>query len=146
MRLVLLLVLFLSGTGLSAGPIEQEMALAKDTLRALQAQSIQNNREYCGLIGRDPQGRLVVTEAVRGNRARCRYPDPPPGTVLVASYHTHGAFLRNAGICLDPRGAVLDDRRAHRHRPADLRRQMPALGPALSARDRRGGGGQVFDR
>ena len=95
MRFVLLLVLILSGTSLPAGSLDQEMALAKETLRALQAQSIQNNREYCGLIGRDPQGRLVVTEAVRGNRARCRYPDPPPGTVLVASFHTHGAFLRN---------------------------------------------------
>ncbi len=95
MRFALLVVLFLSGTGLSAGPLEREMALAKQTLSDLQARSIRENREYCGLIGRDPQGRLVVTEAVRGTRARCRYPDPPPGTVLVASYHTHGAFLSN---------------------------------------------------
>lgn len=93
MRLALLFVLFFSGTGLSAGPLEQEMALARQVLTDLQEQSIRDNREYCGLIGRDPQGRLVATEAVRGSRARCRYPDPPPGTVLVASYHTHGAFL-----------------------------------------------------
>lgn len=93
MRLALYLALFLSGTGLSAGPLEQEMALAKQILTELQEQSIRDNREYCGLIGRDLQGRLVVTEAVRGSRARCRYPDPPSGTVLVASYHTHGAFL-----------------------------------------------------
>ena len=70
-----------------------EQGLAKETLRALQAQSIQGNREYCGVIGQDAAGRLIVSQAARGSRARCRYPNAPRGTRVVATFHTHGAFL-----------------------------------------------------
>lgn len=70
-----------------------EQKLAKQTLRALQEQSIRGNREFCGVIGEDAGGRLIVSEANRGTRARCRYPNVPVGTNLVATYHTHGAFL-----------------------------------------------------
>ncbi|MCE8008141.1 DUF4329 domain-containing protein [Aestuariivita sp.] len=72
-----------------------EIDLAKQTLRALQERSVQGNREYCGLIGRDAAGRLVVVPARRGTRARCRYPDAPQSLRIVATYHTHGAFLRS---------------------------------------------------
>ena len=70
-----------------------EENLAKQTLRALQARSVNGNREYCGVIGRDGAGRLVVSRVARGTRARCRYPQQPAGTRLVATFHTHGAFL-----------------------------------------------------
>lgn len=95
MRLILVFVLLFCGAAVTAGPVKDEEALAREILRSLQEASIRSNREFCGLIARDAQGRLVATEGVRGNRARCRYPDPPPGTVVVASFHTHGAFLRN---------------------------------------------------
>lgn len=71
----------------------EEMDLARETLRGLQAQSIQGNREFCGVIGRDGAGRLVLSTVARGARARCRYPKAPPGTKVVATFHTHGAFL-----------------------------------------------------
>lgn len=88
-------VLILLLPGALAAQSAAEVDLAKAALRALQAQSIKGNREYCGLIGRDRFGGLIASEAARGNRARCRYPDPPPDTVVVATFHTHGAFLRN---------------------------------------------------
>ncbi|WP_050928989.1 DUF4329 domain-containing protein [Aestuariivita boseongensis] len=70
-----------------------ELDLARQTLRALQAESIRGNREFCGVIGKDQAGRLVVSPAARGSRARCRYPNAPAGTRVVATFHTHGAFL-----------------------------------------------------
>lgn len=86
------LVLLLSGPVAAQSRAEQD--LAKQTLRALQAESIRGNREFCGVIGEDASGRLIVSEANRGTRARCRYPNAPVGTNLVATYHTHGAFLK----------------------------------------------------
>ena len=95
MRMILVLLFMAWGPGAFAGSLHEEQEFARSILHGLQEASIRSNREYCGLIGRDALGRLIATEAVRGTRARCRYPDPPPGTVVVASFHTHGAFLRN---------------------------------------------------
>lgn len=66
---------------------------AKAQLRALQEQSIRSSREYCGLIGRMPDGRLVTGPASRGNQSRCKTKRLPAGAVPVASYHTHGGFM-----------------------------------------------------
>ncbi|MCR9125789.1 MAG: DUF4329 domain-containing protein [Rhodobacteraceae bacterium] len=71
-----------------------EIALARSLLHDLQARSIRTSREYCGLIGRRGDGGLVVLAARRGSRARCRYPQAPEGLRIVASYHTHGSYLR----------------------------------------------------
>lgn len=95
LRIVSLLAVF-AMLSLPVGALAQpaqEQALAKQVLRDLQARSVQGNREFCGVIGQDRAGRLVVSRAARGTRARCRYPDAPPGTRLVATFHTHGAFL-----------------------------------------------------
>lgn len=67
-------------------------ALAKATLNALQSQSFRNNREYCGYIGLDENGRLTATGAATGRMSRCRPNPPPRDWVLIASYHTHGAY------------------------------------------------------
>jgi len=94
-RLSLLLALFvlLSVPHDAFAQTAREQALAKQVLRDLQARSVQGNREFCGVIGQDSAGRLVVSRVVRGSRARCRYPNAPAGTRLVATFHTHGAFL-----------------------------------------------------
>lgn len=68
-------------------------SVAKAALEAAQPDSIRRNREYCGMIGRDGAGQIIVTKARRGSRARCRYPDLPRGVRPVATFHTHGAFL-----------------------------------------------------
>lgn len=58
----------------------------------VQAQSIEENREYCGLIGFDHGDFLVATGPVPGDMDSC----DPSGTTedieVIASYHTHGAF------------------------------------------------------
>jgi len=69
----------------------REAALAKRTLRALQATSFAKHREYCGYIGFDRDGQLRATAAEPGTKAGCDIP-LPPGWHLTASYHTHGAF------------------------------------------------------
>ena len=91
--LVLLIAAMFAAVSARAMPAD-EAALARALLRELQTDSIRTSREYCGLIGRQRDGRLVAITARRGSRARCRYPEAPAGMDIVASYHTHGAFLR----------------------------------------------------
>ena len=90
-----LVCLLVATAWFSAAQAQTEEDVARETLRALQEKSVRSNREYCGLIWRDAAGRLVAGEAVRGGRARCRYPYPPAGVVVVATYHTHGSFLES---------------------------------------------------
>ena len=71
----------------------REMAAAKQILSKLQTNSFENNREYCGVLLRQPDGTLVSSKAYRGTKARCRVRRIPQGARVVASYHTHGAFL-----------------------------------------------------
>lgn len=95
--IVLFLTAALTFAGLApvaAAQSAEEQTLAKRLLHGLQAASIRSSREYCGLIGRRSDGQLVAIPARRGTRARCRFPDHDPDLRIVASYHTHGAFLR----------------------------------------------------
>lgn len=72
----------------------QEQALAKAMLSALQERSFKQNREFCGFIGRDADGKLFASKVYRGKQARCsarvRLKD---GAELLAHFHTHGRFL-----------------------------------------------------
>lgn len=83
-------VALVSGPGL-ARDTAAEVALAKEVLRALQAKSIRRNREYCGYLGYDAEGRLLASRAQRGRAESClpRWPDQFDP---VASYHTHGGY------------------------------------------------------
>ncbi len=71
----------------------REMAAAKQILSDLQATSFKNNREYCGVLLRRPDGTLISSKAYRGTKARCRVKRIPQGATVAASYHTHGAYL-----------------------------------------------------
>lgn len=62
----------------------------------IQAKSIAENREYCGLVGFDKQGELRVTPAKAGNEDSCDPGEAPSDWEVIASYHTHGAFLDDA--------------------------------------------------
>ncbi|MEM1130638.1 MAG: DUF4329 domain-containing protein [Pseudomonadota bacterium] len=58
----------------------------------IQVASIEQNREYCGLIGFDHGDHLVHTGPFAGQTDSC---DPNQGEVdieVIASYHTHGGF------------------------------------------------------
>lgn len=70
----------------------EEVALVKRVLAELQRPSIRQNVEYCGYIGYDNAGRLVASEATRGDEASCLADDPRNIAVITASYHTHAAF------------------------------------------------------
>lgn len=71
-------------------------ALARATLQALQPISFRENREYCGYLALSPKGELSATKAARGTATSCLPSTPPSDYTLVASYHTHGAFLEGA--------------------------------------------------
>ena len=71
---------------------ESELAFARVTLNNLQVPSFQNNREYCGYIVRTPLGNLAATEPKQGRMSSCLAYAPPDDHLIVASYHTHGAF------------------------------------------------------
>lgn len=69
-----------------------ESRLAKSTLNALQTPSFSNNAEYCGYIVRNAAGKMVATTATKGGFESCLAAEPAASDVILASYHTHGAF------------------------------------------------------
>lgn len=62
----------------------------------VQPLSIRDKVEYCGLFGIDASGRIAATKALRGERDSCDPGIEPPGFDVLASYHTHGAYSRDA--------------------------------------------------
>lgn len=66
----------------------------------LQPVSIEDGVEYCGLFIRDAEGRFVASTPRRGEADSCQPEDDPddapPGFEVLASYHTHGAYDRDA--------------------------------------------------
>jgi hypothetical protein len=77
---------------LTNGQAQQEVALVKALFTELQPISIANSAEYCGLIGFDADGRLISTQAAKGDAASCEISETGAIEVVTASYHTHGAF------------------------------------------------------
>lgn len=74
-----------------------ELAAARAVLLQLQPRSFAENREYCGYIGRLPDGRLTATEVTRGDVWSClSRGDESRFVEIVASFHTHAAFDRAA--------------------------------------------------
>lgn len=74
----------------------------------IQPRSIADGIEYCGLLGIDMSGNLAATPPLRGEADSCRPVDKPPGFEVLASYHTHGAYDRDA----DTEVPSLDDLRS----------------------------------
>lgn len=88
----LFILLALLPVCLNAQPAS-EVALAKKLLRELQPKSIQQSREFCGMIGVNADGAYVIGPVSRGSSARCTFRRPRGATNIVASFHTHGAYL-----------------------------------------------------
>ena len=77
----------------SADPISKaELAGIKLVLADVQRRSIEQNREVCGLFGRNADGKLVSTSGRLGGRDGCRPGYDPRGVDVFATWHTHGAF------------------------------------------------------
>lgn len=88
---------------------QSEAEFAKATLNNLQELSFANNREFCGYILRTPDGTLAASAAKKGRISSCRADDPPQDHLIVASYHTHGAFEYDTSAEFPSVGDVLAD-------------------------------------
>lgn len=70
------------------------ISAAKTVLSGIQIDSFLTGREYCGMIGRNKRGKLVVTHPSAGTAGSCR---PRNLSIFrgrvdeIASYHTHGS-------------------------------------------------------
>lgn len=67
-----------------------EVTLIKALFAQINPISIRENVEYCGYIGFDDAGDLVVSAATLGEEASCLANDPADIAVITASWHTHG--------------------------------------------------------
>lgn len=78
-------------------PLPQESvdAFAVRFLDTIQAPSINARKEFCGYIRRDSSGALQATPPRPGTFASCQMPAPLPGSSVIATYHTHGAYGPN---------------------------------------------------
>jgi hypothetical protein len=88
---------------------QSEAEFAKVTLNNLQEMSFVSNREFCGYILRSPEGKLAATTATKGRISSCRADEPPADHLIVASYHTHGAFEYDTPAEFPSVGDVLAD-------------------------------------
>jgi len=78
-----------------AAPADAQSKLhefAKDTLQKIQKLSIEENIEYCGYIVLTAEGTLKILGPNRGTIVGCRTPLVYKPDVILASFHTHGAF------------------------------------------------------
>lgn len=75
------------------GPLEHFAAAHFDRI---QPRSIADGVEYCGLFGYDADGKIAATQAVRGGADSCQPDRAPDRFVVLASWHTHGAYDRGA--------------------------------------------------
>lgn len=69
-----------------------ETAAVIKRLAPLQQLSFATSFEYCGYLGRTPNGDIGFTEMIRGGHNGCTPKMPAGGLSLVASLHTHGAY------------------------------------------------------
>ncbi len=66
---------------------------ARVTLAGIQNNSFSANREYCGMIGRNSAGSLVVTRPRKGRQDSCLPRNFRSNDIeVLASYHTHGSY------------------------------------------------------
>lgn len=98
-RLFALLVLLVAQTATAddRSTLEDELDIfAVKHFDEIQALSIAKNAEFCGYFGYNAAGRLAATEPTPGEADSCAPAEPPRGFGILASYHTHGAYSRDA--------------------------------------------------
>lgn len=77
---------------LPSQPTGDELAFVREVLSDMQRRSFATDRETCGYIGRDAQGRMMASRINTGTEAACYLPAIPAGMRPVASIHTHGRY------------------------------------------------------
>jgi hypothetical protein len=75
----------------AAAQSSQETRFVQAVLNQLQQRSFDGNREYCGFIGIDANGRYASGPVSRGDRDSCE-PRWPDNLDVIASFHTHGGY------------------------------------------------------
>ncbi|EDN1395450.1 type IV secretion protein Rhs [Salmonella enterica] len=66
---------------------------ALDALKKINGQSICEDKEFAGLICMDNKKNYFATEANRGEEHESSpFDSPCPGSTVIATYHTHGAY------------------------------------------------------
>ncbi len=70
--------------------------VAAEILNKAQSLSFRDKVEYCGLIGYGKDGTLEATQPRRGQRDGCQPDDDLSLAEVIASYHTHGSYSRDA--------------------------------------------------
>lgn len=89
-------ILSLTGPARAETPYTpQELSLMRAFFQTMQPRSFELNAELCGYILRDDAGHLRITGPILGDAASCGAPWPTWG-VVIASWHTHGAFNPDA--------------------------------------------------
>jgi hypothetical protein len=69
-----------------------ELAFVSQVLADLQFRSFATEREHCGYLGLDGQGRWMTSPISVGEEAACPLPRVPGGMRVVASFHTHSTY------------------------------------------------------
>jgi len=91
--LSLLLVLLTAALPLTArAQSQEEIDFARRLLESLQKASIDQNTEFCGVIGITDEGELIASTPRRGSVATCEPRDPRGVDELIASFHTHAGL------------------------------------------------------
>lgn len=109
MGAALIAAAFLPGPG--GAQDAAELSAARAVLLQLQPRSFAENLEYCGYVGRMPDGRLTATEVTRGDAWGClSRADESRFVEVVASFHTHAAFSRDADSEVPSSSDVVGDR------------------------------------
>lgn len=79
-------------------------AAVADVLIEITPLSISENREYAGMICRDPEGQVFATKPVQGSLAGANPSNSPcpVGTTIIGDYHSHGNYSDTAGSPVTP--------------------------------------------
>lgn len=93
LRLFFLIALLLPAPLLAdIGSRDAEHRYVKELFIDIQLRSFAENREICGYIGYDRDGRLQTSAINIGTEDSCRLPNFPSKLRVVASFHTHSTY------------------------------------------------------
>ncbi|MEY8840394.1 DUF4329 domain-containing protein [Cribrihabitans sp. XS_ASV171] len=76
-------------------PAPEVIEAVRQRFEPIQHLSFAARLEYCGYVGRGPDGRIAFTPMLRGDENGCTPPPPLDGLTIFASMHTHGAYHRD---------------------------------------------------
>ena len=73
-------------------PSEIEIAYVTKLFNSIQERSFAENKELCGYLGYNQEGRLATSRILPGQEATCVLPNWPEHLDVIASFHTHSTY------------------------------------------------------